>query len=101
MYRLSHNIFHLTPVSSLSPDEGAVVPGQLAVGAAAVEGDAADAAGVVVGHPFPCSNSIPALDRHLKEMSKGTFATGNNEAEGRKGLNERIGQEESIHYTYL
>ena len=62
--------FHLTPVSSLSPDEGAVVPGQLAVGAAAVEGDAADAAGVVVGHPFPRSNSIPALDRHLKKMSK-------------------------------
>ena len=62
--------FHLTPVPSLSPDEGAVVPGQLAVGAAAVEGDAADAAGVVVGHPFPRSNSIPALDRHLKKMSK-------------------------------
>ena len=63
-------MFHQTPVPSLSPDEGAVVPGQLAVGAAAVEGDAADAAGVVVGHPFPRSNSIPALDRHLKKMSK-------------------------------
>ena len=66
----SINMFHQTPVSSLSPDEGAVVPGQLAVGTAAVEGDAADAAGVVVGHPFPRSNSIPALDRHLKKMSK-------------------------------
>ena len=62
--------FHLTPVPSLSPDERAVVPGQLVVGAAAVKGDAADAAGVVVGHPFPRSNSIPALDRHLKKMSK-------------------------------
>ena len=59
---------------SLSPNEGAVVPGQLAVGAAAVEGDATDAAGVVVGHPLPRRNSIPPLDRHLKKIQNGTLS---------------------------
>ena len=58
---------------SLSPNEGAVVPGQLAVGAAAVKGDATDAAGVVVGHPLPRRYSVPALDRHLKEITSGTL----------------------------
>ena len=54
--------------ASLSPHEGAVVPGQLAIWAAAVEGDAADAAGVVVGHPLPRRHPVPPPHRHLKLM---------------------------------
>jgi hypothetical protein len=52
-------------VSARAPDDGAVVPRRLAVRAAAVEGNPADAAGVVIRDPFP-GRSETKLVRHIE-----------------------------------
>ena len=58
-------------VGAGSPHQGAVVAGQLAVGAAAVEGHPADAASVVVGDPLPRRDAVPATDVDI-QLKTGT-----------------------------
>ena len=60
-----HDAVDVEAVAALPPDQRTVVTRELAVGAATVERDAADAAGVVVGGPLPDGHAAPGTNVDL------------------------------------
>ena len=57
-----HDAVDVKAVGAGAPDQGTIVAGQFAVRTAAVEGDAANAASVVVGDPLPGGHAVPTPD---------------------------------------
>ncbi len=57
---------HVEAMTALAPDQWTVVSGHLAFSTTGVEGEPADTAGVVFGHPLPGAHRMPMEELHFQ-----------------------------------